>query len=376
MPPLPAGRAPQICSPIADFWVCGDILAKYEAMGGINGILGAPKSSENPLPDGKGRSSVFEHGSIYWSPQTDAHSIGGAIRDKWAEKGWEAGPLGYPVSDEVEIRDGGRLNHFTGGSIYWSPSAGAHPVWGDIRDQWAARGWENGDLGYPTSDEYDYQGGKRQDFERGWLTWNAGQSHYNRQAAVDYADKFANSLNYSYPSTFANDCTNYVSQALIAGGIQQRTGGMTADPTDPTLWYVKDTTLPHQHLKSFIWSNTWAVAPALKDFLLNTTSDGKPLGTLVRTVTSVSDKQQLILENEMQPGDVIFYDWTNDGVIDHAAMYVGKDATDTPLGTSSLSSVEDSHSNSRYHKFWSMKEGNPTWANAKIYLVHINDSAH
>lgn len=357
--------------------VGGVIRDKWRDWGWETGTLGYPLTRETSTPSKPGAFNTFQGGSIYWSAATGANEIGGLIRDKWAGLGWENGALGFPASDEFTAGGGsGKGNHFEGGSVYWSPSTGAHAVWGDIRNQWSARGWENGDLGYPTSDEYDYQGGKRQDFEHGWLTWNAGQSNYNRQAAVAYADQWANSLNYSYPSTFANDCTNYVSQALLAGGIQQRPGGLTASPTDPTLWYVKDTTLPGQQLKSFIWSNTWSVAPNLKDFLLNTTSGGAPLGTLVRTVTSVADKSQLILDNAMQPGDVMFYDWTNDGVIDHAAMYVGKDVTNTPAGTSALSSVEDSHSNNRYHKFWSMKDGNSTWINTKVYLVHINDSAH
>ncbi|MCD2158343.1 hypothetical protein LQL77_32450, partial [Rhodococcus cerastii] len=95
---------------------------KYLKMGGLSSLLGAPKSNENPLPDGKGRSSIFEHGSIYWSPETGAHPIWGRIGDKWAEKKWESGFLGYPITDEdLNPDERGVRQGFQGGSVYWSP---------------------------------------------------------------------------------------------------------------------------------------------------------------------------------------------------------------------------------------------------------------
>ena len=78
----------------------------------------------------------------------------GPIRDKWASLGWERSSLGYPTTDTLTTPDGvGRFNHFQGGSIYWSPQTGDHVVTGAIRDKWAELGWERGDLGYPTTDQ-------------------------------------------------------------------------------------------------------------------------------------------------------------------------------------------------------------------------------
>ena len=42
-----------------------------------------------------------------------------------------------------------------------------------IRDAWADAGWEAGALGYPISDEYAVTGGRRSDFEHGSITWTA-----------------------------------------------------------------------------------------------------------------------------------------------------------------------------------------------------------
>jgi uncharacterized protein with LGFP repeats len=51
----------------------------------------------------------------------------GAIRDKWLALGGPSSFLGQPLTDELGTPDGvGRFNHFQGGSIYWTPTIGAH----------------------------------------------------------------------------------------------------------------------------------------------------------------------------------------------------------------------------------------------------------
>ena len=93
--------------------------------------IGNPKdegagADEGPLPDGRGRVRDFDNGSIYWSPETGAHEVHGAIRDKWASLGWERSRLGFPTSDERTPPDGhGRISEFEGGVIVWTPEGGA-----------------------------------------------------------------------------------------------------------------------------------------------------------------------------------------------------------------------------------------------------------
>ena len=98
--------------------VVGEIEKKYLALGGCTSFLGAPITAETGTPDGIGRYSVFEQGSIYWTPAIGAFEVHGRIRDAWANAGWEAGVLGYPVSDEYAV-DGGRRSDFQHGSITW-----------------------------------------------------------------------------------------------------------------------------------------------------------------------------------------------------------------------------------------------------------------
>src|SRR5674536_192705 len=134
--------------------VHGLIAAHYAELGGPTSLLGFPLTDETATPDGTGRFNHFTGGSIYWTPATGAHEVHGAIREKWAALGWELGVAGYPLTDETATPDGtGRFNHFTGGSIYWTPATGAHEVHGAIRDKWAALGWERGVAGYPLTDE-------------------------------------------------------------------------------------------------------------------------------------------------------------------------------------------------------------------------------
>ncbi len=138
------------------------------------GVLGFPVSGELSTPARTGRYSVFEGGTVYWTPSTGAQEVRGDIRRGWGQLGWENGPLGYPVTGELGVPDGaGRYSVFQGGSVYWSPATGAREVRGAIRDRWAGLGWESGQLGYPTSDEYPVPGGRRSDFQRGSIVWDA-----------------------------------------------------------------------------------------------------------------------------------------------------------------------------------------------------------
>ena len=113
----------------ADPRVGGDIGVRYEAVGGQRGLLGQPVTPEIRTPNGRGAYVVFQGGSIYWSPATGAHEVHGAIRDAWAKRGWEAGPLGFPTSDEYDHL-GTRRSDFQGGTLQWTPRDGVVLVGG------------------------------------------------------------------------------------------------------------------------------------------------------------------------------------------------------------------------------------------------------
>ncbi|WP_072689120.1 alpha/beta hydrolase-fold protein [Rhodococcus marinonascens] len=211
--------------------VAGAIGGAYQVSGGPEGPLGFPTTPDLGTPDGRGHYNHFVNGSIYWTPQTGAHAVSGAIRDEWADQGWEGGPLGYPVADqvaipgkdgvvqgfeigtmysnpangthgvqgmimakyadlgyeggwlgfpktsEVGVKDGGKFNEFEGGNIYWSPLSGAWAIEnGPIFDAWESVGYEAGRIGFPISDKFAIPGGVQQNFQFGYITVIDGQA--------------------------------------------------------------------------------------------------------------------------------------------------------------------------------------------------------
>ena len=148
----------------------GAIWSKYVNMIRELSILGYPTTDEQGAGHG-GRASDFQGGAIYWSPTTGAHEDHGAIRDKFASLGYEYGFLGLPTSDEIPVGRGGRAQVFQGGIIYWSPSTGAHEVHGAILQKYASASYESSFLGLPTSDEFAFNGGRRSNFQGGYILW-------------------------------------------------------------------------------------------------------------------------------------------------------------------------------------------------------------
>lgn len=162
--------------------VIGAIAEKWQAMGGAAGF-GEPADIERPTFDGVGRSQPFSGGKfIVWHPQLGAFEVHGAIAARWLSLGREQ--WAYPTTDELGTPDGrGRFNHFAAmqlaghpvASIYWTPQTAAHEVHGAIRDAWAGQGFERGPVGFPTSDEHgsSVPGGRRNEFEHGFIDWTA-----------------------------------------------------------------------------------------------------------------------------------------------------------------------------------------------------------
>jgi len=167
------------------FWVHGSIYQKYLALKAENGLLGFPVSDELTAMDKSGRFSNFEKGSIYWHPLTNAFEIHGQIRSKWLQLGGTN--FGYPVSDEWQLMGGGlAFNDFrdvvhggTDASIYWAPDTGAHEVRGAIRQRWLQLGGYQSYLGYPVggtegwTDPMNNNTGFINRFQYGSIAWTA-----------------------------------------------------------------------------------------------------------------------------------------------------------------------------------------------------------
>ncbi|WP_216639744.1 LGFP repeat-containing protein [Mycobacterium sp. 1164966.3] len=79
----------------------GAIYEHWQAIGGMNSVLGAPTSTEE-TGLGASRFVTFAKGAMYWSPGIGAEPVTGAIYDAWASLSYERGPLGLPTSAEIQ----------------------------------------------------------------------------------------------------------------------------------------------------------------------------------------------------------------------------------------------------------------------------------
>jgi len=168
-------------------YVCGEIRDRYNALGGPNGPLGFPTTGEGVTGDGVGRFNHFQGGTIIWGPSTGAHDVRGAIRDRWAQLGWERSGLGYPTTGEGVTGDGvGRFNHFQGGTIIWGPATGAWDIRGAIRDRWGQLGSERSGLGYPTTGDSRTGDGAGwfNHFQGGTIIWGPSTGAQDVQGAI------------------------------------------------------------------------------------------------------------------------------------------------------------------------------------------------
>ena len=127
-----------------------------------------------------GAVQTYENGQISWSSRGGAHPIWGKILERYQSAEAEGRALGWPLNDEMkDAARGGAYQHFTGGSIYFHPSTGAHRVTGGIRNMWEVQGWERGQMGYPTGEETaTANGGVYQTFQGGTAYWHPRTGTY------------------------------------------------------------------------------------------------------------------------------------------------------------------------------------------------------
>jgi uncharacterized protein with LGFP repeats len=114
-------------------------------------------------------------------PQDLADSLrGGAIYDRWAAMGGMNSLLGAPTSPEASAAGSARYVTFDKGAVYWSPDSGAEPLTGAIYAAWASLGYERGALGLPTSGEIQEPQWIVQNFQHGTLNFDRQDSTVTR----------------------------------------------------------------------------------------------------------------------------------------------------------------------------------------------------
>jgi hypothetical protein len=152
---------PEVTTPISSRWKNDDT---------IRAILGAPAAPEvYDAFNGGVRYRDYANGRMYWSSAAGAHAVTGPVLEKYKSVGeyhWQ-----LPTTDTTPTPNvtGSYVHVANGGSIYFSPATGAHLVYGAIRERWAQLGWEQSYLGFPTADEAQAGTLRRSTFEHGTI---------------------------------------------------------------------------------------------------------------------------------------------------------------------------------------------------------------
>jgi Putative amidase domain len=160
---------------------------------------------------------------------------------------------------------------------------------------------------------------------------------YNRLEAVKYAELWWNANNPQYVHFKEENCTNYISQCLHAGGAP-----MIGYPSKAKGWWIRGRN----------WSYSWTSAHALRWYL-----SGAKSGLRAKKVEKPSD---LLI------GDVIFYDFEGDGHWNHSTIIVAKDMYGMPL-------VNAHTINSRY-RYWTYEDSPRYTPNIQYIFFQILDS--
>ncbi|WP_411074166.1 FG-GAP-like repeat-containing protein [Streptomyces sp. cmx-4-7] len=144
----------------ASISICGPILGKYEALGGLE--FGRPTSGVTNVSDGgryvnfAEKNTTATDRAISWSKFTGAWAVSNSIFGRWAATGRETGELGYPTADERKTGvQGGTFITFSKagkpGAIYWRDGIGSQTITGVIYNQYVRLGGARV-FGYPTGD--------------------------------------------------------------------------------------------------------------------------------------------------------------------------------------------------------------------------------
>ena len=153
----------------------GAITQAWDAAGGPTGPLGIKDGGVYPAGTGFGQN--FAGGKIFFTPETGAHAMRGAILDEYQSLGGPAdGDLGFPTIDEGDGKaPGSRNTTFSAADrpvIFWTPDTGARVVRGAINAAWDKLGGSAGVLGVPTDDESHSGDRISQTFSGGQVAWD------------------------------------------------------------------------------------------------------------------------------------------------------------------------------------------------------------
>lgn len=164
------------------------------------------------------------------------------------------------------------------------------------------------------------------------LQTREGNLHYNRVHSLRYAELWWN-RSHPYFAHLRDDCTNFISQCLWAGGTP-----MQMAPSRARGWWYQW----NQPVETEPWSFSWTTADALFRYLLQN------LGA-----------KQVVSAKELRIGDLVFYDWDGEGHYHHTTFVVDFDAKGDPL--------VNAHTDASYHRHYRYQDSR-AWSHKTQYV--------
>ncbi len=180
---------------------------------------------------------------------------------------------------------------------------------------------------------------------------------YNGTAAKNYADNYALSPNSGVYPVFSEDCTNFISQALFAGGYSMVGNYPGNSNVDNSFWYFN-------HYFN-VWTHSWSVAMDQITFQY-THSPGGSFGNMYNGNIGSSEYNDALI------GDILAYDFGSGDGYSHLSLEVG---TGTDPSSGWVGDLVDAHTSNRYHAYWTLQPYNPEhYSTTHVLTIHISSS--
>jgi hypothetical protein len=147
---------------------------------------------------------------------------------------------------------------------------------------------------------------------------------YSRSATASYARKHALSPNHAY-ITYSNDCTNFVSQALYAGGWSMIFGkDICSERKNDNVWWFKRNECKRRLLPNIHASHTWGAAENFRRFIA---FSGR--GSLTSNVMS------------LEIGDVLQMNFSGGETAGHTMIVTKKSSTNIYLSYHTINKLDE-----------------------------------
>ena len=140
-----------------------------------------------PYPIGSdGFGQDFVGGKIFYSPDTGANVVTGQVLAKYESVGGPEGDLGFPTTGEVDggLAPASRMSTFAAEDkpvIFWTPDHGAVIVRGAMNAAWDKLGGATGELGAPVADQTENGDDITQQFSGGAISWDSATNKFSTE---------------------------------------------------------------------------------------------------------------------------------------------------------------------------------------------------